>query len=40
MRHRSLILLHLTICPAVCTVEAAQPNVLFLAVDDLRIELG
>ena len=40
MRHLSLILFCLAICQAVSAVEAAQPNVLFIAVDDLRVELG
>jgi iduronate 2-sulfatase len=40
MRHLSLILFCLTICLVASAVEAAPPNVLFIAVDDLRVELG
>jgi len=40
MRYLSLIIFCLTICSASFTAKAAQPNVLFIAVDDLRVELG
>ena len=40
LRHVTLIKFCLTICLAVCAAEGAGPNVLFIAVDDLRVELG
>ena len=40
MRHLYLSIGSLAICLIVSGVEAAQPNVLFIAVDDLRVELG
>ncbi|WP_235908331.1 exo-alpha-sialidase [Roseiconus nitratireducens] len=40
MRHLPLSIGFLALCLIVCPAEAAQPNVLFIAVDDLRVELG